>query len=77
MEKAKDPHAVALGRRGGQARARQLSKEVRTAIAKMGAAAAMKKRKKLSSGKRTELARKAAKARWAAVKSAKKAAGQA
>jgi hypothetical protein len=35
----KDPAAVALGRKGGQARAKKMSKEQRSAIARKGAKA--------------------------------------
>ncbi len=45
MAKSKDPHAVALGRKGGQARARTLPPVRLSAIARLGAQAMWKKRK--------------------------------
>ena len=43
-EKLKDPHAVDMGKRGGKARARKLSKERRREIAKLGYAAGLGKK---------------------------------
>jgi hypothetical protein len=43
-EQGKDPNAAALGRKGGKARARTLSGEQRTAIARKAAASRWKRR---------------------------------
>jgi hypothetical protein len=58
----KDPNAVALGSRGGKARAERLSADELSAIGKKGAQARLKN---LGSSERQEIALKAAKARWA------------
>ena len=61
---AKNPHATALGRLGGQARARKLGKKgLSTAMRKAGKA----RMKTLTAQQRKEIARKAAQARWARV----------
>jgi hypothetical protein len=60
--KEKNPNAVALGSRGGKARAKQLSADELSAIGKKGARVRLTS---LGSSKRQEIARKAAKARWA------------
>jgi len=60
--KKKNPNAVALGSRGGKARAKQLSADELSAIGKKGAKARLKS---LSSTERQEIARKAVNARWA------------
>lgn len=60
--KKKDPSAVALGRRGGKARAERLSADELSAIGKKGA---KERLKSLSSSQRQEIARKAVNARWA------------
>ncbi len=63
--KKKDPNAVALGSRGGKARAERLSADELSAIGKKGA---RERLKSLSSSQRQEIARKAVKARWAKAK---------
>jgi hypothetical protein len=63
--KKKNANAVALGSRGGTARAQSLSASELSAIGKKGATARLKS---LDAGKRGEIARKAAKARWARAK---------
>jgi hypothetical protein len=63
--KKKNPNAVALGSRGGKARAEQLSPEELSAIGKKGAKARLKS---TGSSERREIALKAAKARWAKVR---------
>jgi len=64
----KNPHAVALGRLGGEARA-QLSKEELSKINKKGAEAGGKARaRKLSAAQRKKIAKEAAKARWSKQK---------
>lgn len=45
-EKPKDPNAVALGRKGGIARARKLSPERRQAIAEKASSAARRKKQR-------------------------------
>jgi hypothetical protein len=60
--KKKNPNAVALGSRGGKARAKQLSADELSAIGKKGAKGRLKS---LSSSERQEIARKAVNARWA------------
>jgi hypothetical protein len=62
MARKKNPNAVALGSRGGKARARRLSADELSAIGKKGAE---KRLKSLSSSQRQEIARKAVKTRWA------------
>jgi hypothetical protein len=60
--KKKNPNAVALGSRGGKARAERLSADELSAIGKEGAKARLKS---VSSSERQNIARKAATARWA------------
>jgi hypothetical protein len=60
--KKKNPNAVALGSKGGKARAANLSTSRLSEIGKQGAKARMEK---LSEAKRREIARNAVKARWA------------
>ena len=65
----KNPHAVALGRlggkKGGLARAQNLSAQERTASAtKAGKAGGVARAKKMTKAQRSESARKAALARW-------------
>jgi hypothetical protein len=57
----KDPHAVALGRKGGKARARTQSASALSAIGRKGANA---RERKLTAVERSKIARIAAKARW-------------
>jgi len=57
----KDPNAVALGSKGGKARAKKVSAESLSAIGKKGANARFQS---LDESKRREIARKAAEARW-------------
>jgi hypothetical protein len=57
----KDPHAVALGRKGGKARAKTQSASALSAIGRKGAKA---REQKLTAPERSEIARIAAKARW-------------
>lgn len=57
----KDPHAVALGRKGGKARAKTQSSSALSAIGRKGAKA---REEKLTAAERSEIARIAAKARW-------------
>lgn len=59
--KKKDPNAVALGSRGGKARAKSLTAEERSAIAKKAGKA---RSQSISSKKRADIARNAAQARW-------------
>lgn len=60
--KKKDPNAVALGKKGGKARAENLSAAELSAIGKIGAQA---RTSKVSASKRSEIARKAVLVRWA------------
>ena len=60
--KKKDLNAVALGRKGGKARAASLSASELSAIGKKGAKARLGG---LSAAERSEIARKAVSARWA------------
>jgi len=60
--KKKNPNAVALGSRGGKARAERLSADELSDIGKKGA---KERLKSLSSSQRQEIARKAVKTRWA------------
>lgn len=69
MSRTKNPHAVALGKlggpKGGRARARNLTPDQRSDIARMGGKAGGPARAQaLSAAKRREIAQKAAKARW-------------
>jgi len=57
----KDPHAVALGRKGGKARASTQSASAPSAIGRKGANA---REQKLTAVERSKIARIAAKARW-------------
>jgi len=57
----KDPHAVALGRKGGKARAKAQSASALSAIGRKGAAA---REQELTAVERSKIARIAAKARW-------------
>ena len=61
----KNPNAVALGSRGGKARAERLSADELSAIGKKGA---KERLKSLSSSQRQEIARKAVKTRWATAR---------
>ena len=63
--KQKNPAAVELGRLGGKARAEALSAADRKRIA---GEAGKKSREKMTIKRRTKIARKAARARWAKVK---------
>jgi hypothetical protein len=63
--KKKNPNAVALGSRGGKARAESLSAAELSAIGKRGAKA---RSSKVSADRRSEIARKAVSARWAQAK---------
>ena len=60
--KKKNPNAVALGSRGGKARAKKMSADALSAIGKKGANARFRS---LDASERKEIARKAAKTRWA------------
>ena len=63
--KPKNPHAKALGRRGGKRRAEVLSAEQRQSIATKGGVVGGKARaNSLSKARRSEIARQAAEARW-------------
>ena len=62
VTKKKNPNAVALGSRGGKARAKKMSADALSAIGKKGASARFRS---LDAGERKEIARKAAKTRWA------------
>lgn len=66
---AKNPAAVELGRlggkKGGPARARNLSPEARQEIARKGGIAS---KRKLTPAQRSEVARRAAQARWEKAK---------
>jgi len=62
VAKKKNPNAVALGSKGGKARAEQLSAEELSAIGKKGAKARLRS---VSSSERQDIARKAVNARWA------------
>lgn len=61
----KNPNAVALGSKGGKARAKRLSADELSAIGKKGAEERLKS---LSSSQRQEIARKAVKTRWATAR---------
>jgi hypothetical protein len=58
----KNPNAVALGSKGGMARAKSLSASQLSEIGKKGAKMRLSK---LSATERSEIARKAVSARWA------------
>jgi hypothetical protein len=61
----KNPHAVALGRRGGKATAAALTAEERSAIArKAGLVGGQARTQALTPEARSKIAMKAAKARW-------------
>ena len=65
MPKRKDPHAVALGKKGGKASMEGRTTEERTEFARQGGKVGGKARAKaLTKAERTEIARKAAAARW-------------
>ena len=57
----KDPHAVALGKKGGKARAKAQSASALSAIGRKGANA---REQNLTAVERSKIARTAAKARW-------------
>ena len=57
----KNPHAVALGKKGGKARAKTQSASALSAIGRKGAEA---RQQKLTAAERSKVARLAAKARW-------------
>jgi hypothetical protein len=64
--KPKDPNAVALGRRGGNKRAEVLNAEQRREVATQGGLVGGRARAaSLSKSRRSEIAKKAAEARWA------------
>jgi hypothetical protein len=63
--KTKNPAAVELGRLGGKARAKALTREQRQEIAKKALKAAKEARDKMTPAERTRIARKAARTRWA------------
>jgi hypothetical protein len=63
--KKKDPNAVALGRKGGKARAASLSASELSAIGKKGAKVRFSG---LSAAERSEITRKAVMARWSKAK---------
>jgi hypothetical protein len=65
VAKKKDPNAVALGRKGGKARAASLSASQLSAIGKRGAKVRFGG---LSAAERSEIARKAVMARWSKAK---------
>jgi general stress protein YciG len=65
MPTRKDPHAVALGRKGGKASMRDRTAAEREEFARQGGKAGGTARAKaLTKAKRSEIARKAAAARW-------------
>jgi hypothetical protein len=65
----KNPHAIALGRRGGQRRAEVLSTEQLHDIATRGGLVGGRARAAaLPKARRSEIAKKAAEARWAKKK---------
>jgi hypothetical protein len=65
----KNPHAIALGRRGGQRRAEVLSTEQLHDIATQGGLVGGRARADaLPKARRSEIAKKAAEARWAKQK---------
>jgi len=62
---SKNPHAVALGRLGGKAAMKERSAKERADFAQMGGKAGGKARAaKLTKEQRSEIAQKAARARW-------------
>jgi hypothetical protein len=61
MKSKKNPHAEALGRLGGKARAQSLSEAELSAIGRKGAKA---RKTALTPAQRKEIARNAIKARW-------------
>jgi hypothetical protein len=64
--KSKNPHAVALGKLGGKRRAEVLSAEQRRDIGIQGGMVGGRARASaLSKARRSEIAKKAAEARWA------------
>ena len=62
VDEKKNPNAVALGSKGGRARAERLSADELSAIGKKGAKARLRS---IGSSERQKIAVKAAKARWA------------
>jgi len=69
MVARKNPHAVALGKLGGEKRAEVLSFEEQSEIGRRaGQVGGRARAKKLSSKRRSEIARQAAAARWAKTK---------
>lgn len=65
MAAEKNPAAVELGRLGGRATMKKLSRKQRVALAKSGGLVGGKARaKKLTAKQRREIAMKAARARW-------------
>jgi hypothetical protein len=70
--KAKNPHAVALGKLGGKRRAEVLSADQRRDIGIQGGLAGGPARANaLSKTRRSEIAKKAAEARWAKQRESK------
>jgi hypothetical protein len=63
--KKKNPNAVALGSRGGKARAERLSADELSAIGKKGAKARLNS---MGRSERQDIARKAVNARWATAR---------
>lgn len=63
--KKKDPNAVALGSKGGNARAKRLSADEMSAIGRKGGKARLDT---MTAAQRKAIARKAVNARWAKVK---------
>jgi hypothetical protein len=69
LRKPKNPHAVALGHLGGTRRAEVLSQEQRRDIGTQGGLVGGRARANaLSKARRSEIAKKAAEARWAKKK---------
>jgi len=65
MSTKKNPHAVALGRKGGKASMEQRTPDEREEFARSGGIAGGKARaKSLTKAERSEIAKKAAAARW-------------
>ena len=64
-KRKKNPHAVALGKRGGKAKMSKLSAEERQAFAQLGGKSGGRARaERLSPEARSEIAKRAAEARW-------------
>ncbi len=69
LQMRKNPHAVALGSRGGKATAASLTAQERSENArKAGIVGSQARAKALTPEERSKIARKAAKARWTADK---------